>query len=417
MPHTLYKFGLDPDEPTTKTSTPTPILTAAQISILWVSWCDLIYTTLSSTNARCVIYSGTSLSTSQKEQITTAPGSHITQALANPRCRLTFFGSTMHDGVRGYMTRTDYPDSTRGDDCDNVVCIFYTDTEQDAYVFHYEWEAWTIPPPFDWSIAEVRICSDNSLILSLKVGINEDDRQDPDEGTGSIIGCKDMDQLRQYCKGQMDSGSKTLASFPPTQLVVNATTATALDEDGHVHTRTADPRYPACLGRPHTGTSAFEPVPYLSETHVTKIASGGYMSGAISEEGELFLWGQASPGTEGELGVLHRLDYQSGLGQDDTMVWADTEQDDYVKCLNIRIDGQDAMAYDVAIGFGHVLVAAKNDGGKHAVFAAGRNSESQLGLGRAVDFVDEFEEVPALRDKKVMQLVGAGWSSYVVTEE
>ncbi|KAF1359901.1 hypothetical protein EJ07DRAFT_117098 [Lizonia empirigonia] len=204
----------------------------------------------------------------------------------------------------------------------------------------------------------------------------------------------------------------------PSQLVVNATTATALDNNCRVHTRTTDPRYPACLGRPHVGTSTFELVPYLSETRITKIASGGYMSAAISEDGELFLWGLSNPGIEGELGVLATLDSRfDAAPKKKTGIWSDIVQDEDVKCTNIYIDGNDAIAYDVAIGFGHILVAAKDNDGQRAVFSAGCGSEGQLGLGRIIDFLGEFEEAVELRGKSIMQLEAAGWSSYVVTED
>ena len=417
MAQTLYRFGFNADDATNKTTIPTSILTASQIDILWISWCDLIYSICDSTNTQSLTYSGTSLNTLQRHDFTDCK-SHVTQSLLNPRCRLRFFGSTMHDGVRGYMMRREHGSvgSMWDDGYDDLVCIFTTESEKkDGLSIPFESESWTIPPPHPFSLTAIRLCNDSSLLFAVKVGIESDNHDHRIENKGSISTVKKFQDLREFCKGHIDG--ERLAEFAPVQLVVNATTATALDDDGRVHTRTADPRYPACLGRLHTGTSTFEPVTYLSETHIIKIASGGYLTAAISEDGELFLWGQAIPGTEGEFGVLHRLDYESGAALKETAVWSDTEPDEFVKCLNIRIDGKGATAYDVAIGFGHILIAAKNDDGAHIVFAAGCGSEGQLGMGRIVNFMEEFEEVVALRGKPILQLEAAGWSSCMVTED
>jgi hypothetical protein len=412
MPQELYAFGFHADQPTTTVNTPNLIYTTAHISILWASWCDLIYATHDENDTWHVFYNGKSLNESQKEEFSNSD-SYIIQSLKNPQSRLSFFGNTMHDGVRGYITRTDYPiDSIWGNDYGNAVGIFGTDAE--AAILP-DAESWTVPLPSHNALAEVRMCSDNSLLLAIKDGINEDDRKIEDGETSNIISLKDVAALKTYCNGS--SHYENLASFQPAQLVLNAVTATALDKDGKVYTRTADPRYPSCLGRPYTDSSKFEPVPYLSETRVTKIASGGYMTAAISEDGELFLWGQANPGTDGELGALHRLNYESEGLLKETFIWGDTEQDEYIKCLNIHINGEIAIPYDVAIGFGHILVAAKVNGGEHVVFAAGCGSEGQLGLGRAVDFLEDFEELVAFRGKQIVQLVAAGWSSFVVKEE
>lgn len=323
----------------------------------------------------------------------------------------------MHDGVRGYTIRRERGSagSISDEEYDDLLCIFTTESEKkDHPPIPYESESWKIPPPHHLSPTAVRLCNDGSLLFALKICIDSDDHERETKATGTISAVNKIEDLKEHCKRHMVG--ERLAEFAPLQLVVNATTATALDGNGRVHTRTADPRYPACLGRPYTGASTFEPVAYLSETHITKIASGGYLTAAISEDGELFMWGQAIPGTGGELGVLHRLDYESDAAPKGTAIWSDTESDEFVKCLSIRINGRDATAYDVAIGFGHILVAAKNDDGAHVMFAAGCGSEGQLGIGRIVDFMEEFEEVAVLRGRPILQLEAAGWSSCVVTE-
>ena len=296
----------------------------------------------------------------------------------------------MHDGVRGYI-------------CDGKISVFGTPAEEAERGTRYrDIETWTTSSP----LTEVRVSSDSSLLL-----VHKDHK-----GVGHISTAVDLQALRTTSVSTTPVSH--LASFAPTQLVTNATTATALSPDSRVYTRTTDPRYPSCLGRPYTETLTFEPVTYLSETRISRIASGGYMTAAISEEGELFLWGQANPGIEEELGVLDRLECNADAAVErETVVWCETGQDEDVKCLNIRIDGRDAIAYDVAIGFGHILVAAKEGTGEHVVFAAGCGAEGQLGLGRTDDFLQQFEEVVALRGKRTTQLAAAGWSSFVITEE
>lgn len=347
------------------------------------------------------------------------------RSLLHPGQPFLFFGSAMHDGIRGYVS------------CGKVT-IFGTPAEKakmrDAY---RDVDTWRISHPLCQALAEVRICSDDSVLVACrptnapepgqkdfktqtftdwKEGHNNRQVCETEPGGQTIGSIASLSKLREF--SATGASSECLAQFAPTQLVVNATTATALSQDGRVYTRTTDPRYSSCLGRPYTGSTTFEMVPYLSETRIVKIASGGYMTAAISEDGELFLWGQANPGTEGELSVLDG----SGCNSDrantkSTVIWGDAAQDENIKCLNIHIDGKEASAYDIATGFGHILVAAKSDAMQYVVFAAGCGAEGQLGLGKTCDFLDEFEEVVALRGKQVTQMAAAGWSSFVVIEE
>lgn len=202
-----------------------------------------------------------------------------------------------------------------------------------------------------------------------------------------------------------------------TQLVSNATTTTALTRDGQVYTWTADPRYPICLGRPSapdTTSDVPHPVPYLSETKIVKIAAGGYMTAAISDDGELFLWGRACPGTEEELEYF-RVKSSSDNGGKNTEEYED--EDEFVKYVPIHVSGREARVRDVAIGSGHILVAAECevDGvSSRAVLAAGQGESGQLGLGGNPIFVDSFREIPGLDGYEVKCLAAAGWSSWVI---
>lgn len=199
---------------------------------------------------------------------------------------------------------------------------------------------------------------------------------------------------------------------PLTALISNHTTTTLLTTTGEVYTSSPDPRFPACLGRPcdsgHPPSDALAPLPYFSETRVVKIASGGYMTAAISEDEEFFIWGQAGPGMEG-LAVL------KGRENDEE------EQDEFVKLVPLSIGGHSARATHVAVGSGHVLVAAEAEVPttgeiSRAVFAAGDAEYGQLGIGLEHKFVDKFVEVPEFKGCKVVGLEAAGWASWVIVE-
>ncbi|KAJ8117322.1 hypothetical protein OPT61_g1442 [Boeremia exigua] len=420
MAQTLYKFGVDPSDPTAKAITPVPIVTSTEVKIVWSSWCDLIYTTLNRDLTCSISYFGTSLNARQQLNLPTGPSrpgsANIRQSLSKTEGSLRFFGTAMHDGVRGYVA-------------DGMITVYGTPAEQAALGDQYcDVDSWRLPDPLHQSLADICMCSDSSLLVALgreqggprnNSSTGKGTRKDTQalESRPQMINCcTSIQELKDCCVGGWSS--ECLASFESIQLAVNATTATALDQNGKVHTRTIDPRYPACLGRPYTGTSVFEPVPYLSETRITQISSGGYMTAAISEDGELFLWGQANPGTEYNLGVMHGLDTNTepaeGKG---TLVWGESEQDEDVKCLNIQINGVEGSAYAVAVGFGHILVAARNERGDRVVLAAGCGDEGQLGLGKTCEFLPEFAEVTELRGKAITQLMATGWSSFMIVDE
>ncbi|KAF3052186.1 hypothetical protein E8E11_007681 [Didymella keratinophila] len=399
---TLYQFGIDASNPSSKIVTPTAIATSEDVEVIWSSWCDLIYATRVACQAPSIVYSGTSLSPRQSQEFGWRQ-SKINRTLEHSSWRLSIFGSSMHDGVRGYI-------------CRDGLRTLYPPNEQERPewrdVITGTWDRLAVP------VGEIQMCSDNSLLVGLPPSASDTTKL----GTqGSIVTMPHPKNLGS--RPVTTETWESVANFAPTQLVVNATTATALSPSGQVYTRTTDPRYPSTLGRPYTGSSKFEPVPYLSETRIKKIASGGYMTAAISEDGELFLWGQSNPGTGEELGVLHRLDYDDAAMSKKTVIYGDTIQDDDVKVLNISIEGGGyyassggCYAYDVAIGSGHILVAAERETGELVVFAAGCGAEGQLGTGRAVDYEKEFVEVVALRGKRIKQLAAAGWSSFVVAE-
>lgn len=394
----LFAFGFNTlSQSRSNSATPfnpaTPSLSARTIKVLWSSWCDAIIAHQDDSNSCIIEYRGTSLTAAQIDHI--IQSQTIKNALDKDGV-VNFFGNTMHEGLLGVVI------SEREKNKILISSITVGNTENQYHSLGTEYE-----------MIDIRVASAGDVLVAVK-------RKSPSE-EGVVKFVNDLAQLRHCLASNALPLLPTLASFAPAQWCLNATTATAIDGAGQVYTSTRDPRHPRCLARPYKGVDSFEPVPYLSETRICKIASGGYMTAAVSVDGELFLWGQACPGAVGELDVLKENAAPSVHDYDEdskaTGISVEEEQDEFVKCLTVRIDGQGAIVYDVAVGFGHVLVAAKSqESGKQSVFAAGDNSRGQLGFGTEREFVKGFEEVAILSGKKIAQLVATGWSSFVVTE-
>jgi hypothetical protein len=379
--------------------TPISVFHAKEIKVLWISWCDSIVAYRDDADIWTIKYRGTGLTTAQKDHIVRCE--KIKNAVKGSEKDIEFFGSAMHDGLRGYVV---YGASQSG----NEVVVFSTDLEAEAGFpalrFHRRNEG--------HNIKSIRMSSDESCLIS---AVN--DASD----VHLVVHSTTLDGMQEVLVSTLSS-SHTMADFHPVQWLVNSTTATALGIGGQVYTATLDPRYSNCLGRAYNNTADFVPIDYLSETVTESVASGGYMSAVVSSEGELFVWGQANPGSDKILSVLKEDASSFDKGTAATAVTiADDDQDDMVKCLKVRIDGDQAWVYIVAIGHGHLLVAAEvRKGGcavKRAVLCAGVNSKGQLGLGTERDFVEEFEEIAAFRNLKIEQMVAAGWSTLVVTAE
>jgi hypothetical protein len=387
-----------------KDSLQTHIGRSRRIRVMWKSWCDSLYASNDGVRVCVVIYMGSGLTTAQKTHV--IRNSELGHAVdGKDGWGVMWFGSVMHEGLRGYMLSKADAD---GGVSEQKVMIFATDMEIEEGV--PEMQSYDLGG--DVKITDIKVLSDGRLMLSTKTQATN---------TNSILNVLNFKQLRQHLtSGSLPQSFTEMPYVPrnPPVCVTNATTTTVLDTDGKVWTSTTDPRYPKTLGRPYEGNPDFTMVPYLSETTITKIVSGGYMTAAVNSDGELFLWGQASPGSTGELRVLNGS-VEGAMSR--TGASAMGEQDEYVKCLDIFIDGEEARVHDVAIGHGYIMVATevRKDGmtPTRAVFAAGDNSKNQIGLGAAGAFCEDFEEVVAWRDKPVVQLVGAGWSGLAVLAE
>ena len=197
------------------------------------------------------------------------------------------------------------------------------------------------------------------------------------------------------------------------QLVSGATSFSLLTSTGCIYTW-GDSRYVRCLGRPIADLSSASiptQIPYLSETRVEKIASGSWMSGALTNEGELFIWGQGSPSSNGEIAALRTV-----RGETDN----EDEEDEFVKEVCVTIDNLRACVYDFGMGSGHLVVAAEAKNLekvlKRALFSAGQGETGQLGLGQNLKFLANLTEVQELSMKRVRSMACGGNSSFVVVD-
>jgi hypothetical protein len=373
----LYAFGhsaawqSDPSSKLNAELTPACILQAKNIRVLWSSWCDSVISSADDNDVWTVRYRGKNLTSGQAEHITSSD--LIRNAASQKGTTIDFFGSVMHEGLRGYVVLG----------MTNEVFIFSSNLELESGVAAIQ----SYQVVGDRKIASIRINSGGAYLVSTVNNSNS---------SNHIVYFDTFESLRGSLEsGSISTSTEMMATFNPVQWFVNSTTVTARDSHGMTYTATRDPRYPKSLGRAYTHTTNFEPVDYLSETSIGKIASGGYMTAAVSSEGELFLWGQANPGSE--------------------------NQDETVKCLNVMVQEEEAFVYDVAVGYGHVLVAAEVQkpgcATTRAVLRAGCNSKGQLGLPTRREFVEDFEAIAAFKDVKIQSLVATGWSTLVVTCE
>ncbi|KAK5175304.1 uncharacterized protein LTR77_000442 [Saxophila tyrrhenica] len=176
---------------------------------------------------------------------------------------------------------------------------------------------------------------------------------------------------------QLDSSTQ---HFPlpgrPSQLVAGAGTFTLLMESGEVYTW-GDPRYRS-LGRDIATSPAEQPGPVeaLGGLKVVKVAAGGWVSGAVSEDRAGYVWGTGTLGEERTMAPLKEAGGEVGL-------------------VEIESAGEVADVVDLAVGEG--FMAAVVEGG--TVFVVGGNRCGQLGLGEgAPEFVEEWTEISDMHD-------------------
>ena len=166
-----------------------------------------------------------------------------------------------------------------------------------------------------------------------------------------------------------------------------------LTDEGQVFSW-GDGRWPQCLGRvPDAENPADKPclVAALGGVGIAKIDGVGWAFGALSQEGDLYLWGVDVPGTEEQmLGPL-----LGGSGEE-------------VKLLEGGDDQKFDDIADYTMGSGHLLVAPSKG---RAVWGFGQIRNGQLGVEGAA--VKEWQKV--LDVEHVDGLVSGSSSSFVIS--
>ena len=165
----------------------------------------------------------------------------------------------------------------------------------------------------------------------------------------------------------------------PRQLLANTGTFVLLTEGGEVYTW-GDPRYQS-LARPITGdnvTPASKPgvAEALGGLNIVKIACGGWIGAALSEDRSLYLWGATTPGTKETIKCLR----DAGS---DRVALVD---------LPAASDGSPPDICDVAVGDNHVAVITQD----FQLFVAGENKNGQLGLACQEPFFEDWQNVAPL---------------------
>lgn len=181
----------------------------------------------------------------------------------------------------------------------------------------------------------------------------------------------------------------------PRQLLAGTGTFLLRMESGEVYSW-GDSRY-SSLGRSITDTPAEHPgaVEALGGLKIKKVACGGWLNAALSEDGACYLWGANTPGTEHTIKCLQH----AGAGE---IV--------LVELLN-KAEGEPLDVLDVAIGDNHVVLLA--DGNQ--CFAAGESKNGQLALGRFESFVNDWTAIDR-KGSRIDSIICGPKSTYVFAE-
>ncbi|KAF9738107.1 hypothetical protein PMIN06_000469 [Paraphaeosphaeria minitans] len=344
-------------------STPTCALRAEDMVIAWASWCDLILVVSDTYH-----YTGTSLLPAQINTITTLPASLTRTPI--------FFGRPDTSGVLGFILPSRFTLTTLSTPEEIAQGAPPTQTTSFA--------------SSPWLILAIHFTASDAAMVQIAQRATQH---------VTVMELPSLQHVHDFITSPSAAYTTRTASTPA-QVVTNTATLTALSPSGTVHTLATDRRFARAAGRdPDFTAETAQPVPFLEHSRIARVAAGGLYTAALAEDGELFLWGQAMAGTLGELRCLAKE--------------SDDEYDEYVRMVDL---GEGTSVVDVAVGAGHVLVAAtRRESGE--VWAAGDNRHGALGLGverEGQAFVDSFVTVEGLRGRRVKQMVCAGMSSYVV---
>ncbi|XP_049306541.1 RCC1 domain-containing protein 1 [Bactrocera dorsalis] len=165
-----------------------------------------------------------------------------------------------------------------------------------------------------------------------------------------------------------------------------------------------------------------EEIPVLIEAlagiKINCIAAGGWHSAAISAFGDLYAWGFNS---NGQLGIRMFKPTPSGdFKQPTVFTLPQIVELSECKCLRKKVSvesddtleemGEECVPLRVYAGARHTLLQ-KNCG---AVYATGWNAHGQLGLGRKVEYCDEFEHVDCEENSfRNVRVVCGAWCTVI----
>lgn len=178
----------------------------------------------------------------------------------------------------------------------------------------------------------------------------------------------------------------------PRQLLAGTGTFLLKMESGEVYSW-GDARY-SSLGRRITEVPAERPgvIEALDGLKIKKVACGGWLNAALSEDGACYLWGAGTPGTEQRIKCLR----EAGAGE---VVLVE---------LPVEPGAEPLDVLDVAVGDNHVVLLAEGD----SCFVAGENKNGQLGLGHYDTFVEDWTPVP-LKSSRIQSVVCGPKSTYI----
>lgn len=167
------------------------------------------------------------------------------------------------------------------------------------------------------------------------------------------------------------------------------------------------------LGReptPQTPARSPSGVSALGGVAIRKIATGGWISAALSCDDDLYVWGgrpgRAEEEGEGRIEVWGKGREERERREEEQ----EEEEEEEVHLVDIE-GGVDVV--DVAVGEGHVLAVTREG----RSWALGEGRWGQLGSGRRT-FEKSWIEVKGLDGKHRVVGVACGfWSSFVITQK
>lgn len=177
------------------------------------------------------------------------------------------------------------------------------------------------------------------------------------------------------------------------QVEANETSFVALTVEGQVYTW-GDRRFR--LGRDATEDEPAEKpclVGALDGLNIVKISAGGWLAAAVSEDRDLYIWGNSQPACDDCIEFLPKGEEEEDVGLVDL--------------------GDEVDVIDVAVGAGHICVLTA-DGD---VYTAGRNENGQTGIENGGKFQRGWKKVEKSWDGRVEKVFAgsSSWNTFMIT--